>query len=80
MFSNDKNFVYKEVYVMEVLTQKEKEIVSLIVKGLSNGEIGCFLNISENTVKTHIRHILDKFALKNRAQLIAYYYSIQKKE
>ncbi len=51
------------------LTDREREIVRLVAKGLSNREIGDVLVISERTVKTHMSNILGKLALSDRTQL-----------
>ncbi|MCX7832023.1 MAG: response regulator transcription factor [Actinobacteria bacterium] len=51
------------------LTQRETEIARLIVKGLSNKEISRLLQISESTVKTHIKKIMEKLNVRNRAEL-----------
>jgi DNA-binding NarL/FixJ family response regulator len=51
---------------IEPLTQKEKEILKLIVKGKSNGGIGRDLGVSEGTVKTHIRNIYRKLHVDSR--------------
>ena len=52
------------------LTEREKEILNLIIKGFKNKEIAEKLFISEKTVKTHINKIFKKFKVKSRAQLI----------
>ena len=52
------------------LTQRELEILSLIVAGMSNGEIGSALFISEGTVKSHINHILAKLEVEDRTQAV----------
>lgn len=54
------------------LTKRETGILKLIAQGMSNKEIAADLHISENTVKTHVRHILEKLALNNRAEAAAY--------
>jgi DNA-binding NarL/FixJ family response regulator len=54
------------------LTGREIEILKLVAQGLGNKEIGAKLHISENTVKTHVRHILEKLNLSNRAEAAAY--------
>ena len=54
------------------LSQREQEVLQLVALGTSNKEIGDKLFISENTVKTHLRHILDKLHLANRSQAAAY--------
>lgn len=55
-------------------TPREEEIIKLLTDGLSNIEIAGHLSISEDTVKVHIKHILNKLNLKNRGQVIAYYF------
>ena len=57
---------------LEVLTQREAEVLQLVAKGASNKEIASALYISENTVKTHMRNIMDKLHLTNRTQAAAY--------
>lgn len=54
------------------LSQRESEILQQVAKGCSNKEIASILFISENTVKTHLRNILDKLHLANRSQAAAY--------
>ena len=55
------------------LTMREKEVVELISKGLTNGEIAKTLFISEGTVKNTVSHILSKLELKHRTQIAIYY-------
>lgn len=54
------------------LSRRESEVLQLVAKGASNKEIAHDLFISENTVKTHLRNILDKLHLANRSQAVAY--------
>jgi len=54
------------------LSQREKEIIRLIVQGKTSKEIARQLFISKNTVDTHRRNILDKTGLKSTAELINY--------
>ncbi len=55
------------------LTEREREVLELLVGGVtSNRELAERLYVSENTVKYHLRNILDKLHLQNRAQVIAY--------
>ncbi len=54
------------------ITEREREVLQCVAKGMSNREIGESLNIAENTVKNHVRSILDKLHLANRAQMAAY--------
>jgi len=54
------------------LTPREKEILLLVSKGLTNKQIAEQLFISENTVKNHIKNLLEKLNLENRVQLASY--------
>jgi DNA-binding NarL/FixJ family response regulator len=55
------------------LTERERDVLELLVSGVtSNRELADKLFVSENTVKYHLRNILDKLHLNNRAQVIAY--------
>jgi DNA-binding NarL/FixJ family response regulator len=54
------------------LTQREQEVVALIAEGLSNKEIAGRLGIATDTVKSHVRNIMDKLALRSRLQIAAY--------
>ena len=56
----------------ESLTPREKEITALACLSYTNKEIADSLFISENTVKTHLRNIMDKLHLANRSQAAAY--------
>jgi two-component system nitrate/nitrite response regulator NarL len=58
--------------VSSAITDREQEVLNLIARGLTNREIGEKLHIAENTVKNHVRSILDKLHLANRAQAAAY--------
>src|ERR1700686_4233709 len=53
------------------LTEREREILELLVEGVtSNRKLAKHLGVSENTVKFHVRHVLDKLHLHNRAQVV----------
>ena len=54
------------------MTQREKEIIALIVEGMSNKQIAEKLNIATFTVKSHVHNILDKLALQSRLQIAAH--------
>jgi len=54
------------------LTAREREILELVGTGFTNTEISGRLFISESTVRTYIRRILDKLRLRNRAEAIVY--------
>jgi two-component system NarL family response regulator len=54
------------------LTDREMEVLRLVAEGLNNREIGQRLFISENTVKNHIRNILEKLHLHSRMEAVVY--------
>jgi DNA-binding NarL/FixJ family response regulator len=54
------------------LTPRERDVLELVSAGFSNREIAAKLFVSENTIKTHLRNIMDKYHFKNRAQAAAY--------
>ncbi|MFC3771725.1 response regulator [Paenibacillus sp. GCM10012303] len=56
------------------LTNREREILGLVAKGLSNKDISSKLDISEHTVKNHLKNILHKLHMENRVQLARYAY------
>jgi DNA-binding NarL/FixJ family response regulator len=55
---------------VDTLTPREMDVFRLITKGYSNAEIGRDLFISDTTVKTHVTRLLQKLALRDRAQAI----------
>jgi len=57
---------------VEQLTEREVEVLELVVDGLTNKEIGEALHLSVNTIKIHMRNILDKLHLQNRIQAAVY--------
>lgn len=59
--------------VVDALTEREREVLNLLVQGItSNRELAERLVITENTVKYHLRNILDKLHVQNRAQVVAF--------
>jgi DNA-binding CsgD family transcriptional regulator len=57
--------------VRSVLTERELEVVRLIARGKTNREVGEKLYISEETVKSHVRHIISKLRAENRTHAVA---------
>ena len=56
----------------EALTKREKEVLGQIAKGATNKEIASTLFISENTVRAHVRTLMQKLHMENRTQLAVY--------
>jgi DNA-binding NarL/FixJ family response regulator len=54
------------------LTSREADVLALVANGASNKEIAMKLNISEPTVKAHLRNVLSKLHMKNRSQAAVY--------
>jgi len=58
------------------LTKREKQILALVAKGLTNKAISDFLAIKESTVENHIHNIFEKLNISNRSQATAYAYQV----
>jgi DNA-binding NarL/FixJ family response regulator len=59
---------------LDLLTDREREVLDLVTSGRSNAEIGAVLHVSDGTVKTHVRHMLDKLGLRDRVHAVIFGY------
>lgn len=57
---------------MDALSARERQVLELVADGATNKEVASRLHIGENTVKVHLRNILDKLQLRNRQQAAAF--------
>src|SRR5436305_1925680 len=62
----------KQQFPAPRLTDRELEVLKLVAQGMSNREIAEDLYISENTVKNHVRNILEKLHLHSRMEAVVY--------
>jgi DNA-binding NarL/FixJ family response regulator len=67
-----KSVAEREQFPAPVLTARELEVLKLVARGMSNKDVADELYISENTVKNHVRNILEKLHLHSRMEAVMY--------
>ncbi len=74
LYNKESNALYsKFVRVdenMDMLTEQERKIVKIVVKGASYPEVAKLLNISNNTIKTHMKNIFNKYCVTSKVELL----------